>query len=46
MSLEPAVAALIGFVVLDERLGPRALVAVVLVTVAAVGASRIGEKPG
>jgi inner membrane transporter RhtA len=46
MSLEPAVAALIGFVVLGERLGPRALVAIVLVTVAAAGASRIGEKPG
>jgi inner membrane transporter RhtA len=46
MSLEPAVAALIGFVVLDERLGGRAIAAIVLVTVAAAGASRIGEKPG
>ena len=42
MSLEPAVAALVGFVVLGERLGVRALVAVLLVTVAAVGASRFG----
>ena len=40
MSLEPAVAALVGFVILDERLGLRALAAVLLVTVAAVGASR------
>ena len=42
MSLEPAVAALVGFVVLGERLGLRALAAVLLVTVAAVGASRFG----
>jgi len=46
MSLEPAVAALVGFVVLGERLGLRALAAVVLVTVAAAGASRFGEEPG
>ena len=44
MSLEPAVAALVGFVVLGERLGPRALAAVVLVTMAAAGASRFGER--
>ena len=42
MSLEPAVAALVGFVVLGETLGPRAIMAVLLVTVAAVGASRFG----
>ena len=42
MSLEPAVAALVGFVVLGERLGMRALAAVLLVTVAAIGASRLG----
>jgi inner membrane transporter RhtA len=46
MSLEPAVAALIGFVVLGERLGGRAIAAIVLVTAAAAGASRFGEKPG
>jgi inner membrane transporter RhtA len=46
MSLEPAVAALVGFVVLGERLGLRAIAAVVLVTTAAVGASRFGEKSG
>ena len=45
MSLEPAVAALVGFVVLGERLGLRVLAAVVLVTVAAAGASRFGEEP-
>jgi inner membrane transporter RhtA len=42
MSLEPAVAALVGFVVLGERLAPRAIAAVLLVTAAAVGASRFG----
>ena len=44
MSLEPAVAALIGFLILGERLGFRALAAVLLVTVAAVGASRFGGR--
>jgi inner membrane transporter RhtA len=42
MSLEPAVAALMGFIVLGERLELQALVAVLLVTVAAAGASRFG----
>lgn len=46
MSLEPAVAALVGFVVLGERLGTRSLAAIVLVTVAAAGASRFGGKRG
>lgn len=46
MSLEPAVAALLGFVVLGERLGTRSLAAIVLVTVAAAGASRFGGKHG
>ena len=44
MSLEPAVAAMIGFVILGERLGFRALAAVLLVTLAAVGASRFGGR--
>jgi inner membrane transporter RhtA len=44
MSLEPAVAALVGFVVLGELLEPRAILAVLLVTVAAVGASRFGGR--
>lgn len=42
MSLEPAVAALAGFIVLGERLGLKAVLAVVFVTVAAAGASRFG----
>jgi inner membrane transporter RhtA len=46
MSLEPAVATLVGFVVLGERLGLRALAAMVMVTVAAAGASLFGEKHG
>ena len=44
MSLEPAVAALAGLVVLGERLGLRAVVAVVFVTVAAAGASLFGRQ--
>jgi len=40
MSVEPAVAAIVGLVVLRESLGPRALVAIVLVTLASVGAAR------
>jgi inner membrane transporter RhtA len=43
MSLEPAVAALAGLLVLGERLGLRAAAAVLLVTVAAAGASRFGK---
>ena len=42
MSLEPAVAALIGFVVLGELLDLRSVAAILLVTVAAAGASRFG----
>ena len=44
MSLEPAVAALLGFVVLGERLGLRSIAAIVLVTAAAAGASRFGGQ--
>jgi len=40
MSLEPAIGALVGFVVLGERLGPRAISAVVLVVIASAGAAR------
>lgn len=39
MSLDPAVAALMGFLVLGERLEPRSIAAVLLVTAAAAGAS-------
>jgi inner membrane transporter RhtA len=40
MSLEPAVAALAGFVVLNEDLLPREIVAIALVVVASAGAAR------
>ena len=39
LSLEPAIAAVVGFVILGEELGCSAITAVLLVTVAAVGAS-------
>jgi inner membrane transporter RhtA len=42
MSLEPGVAALVGFLVLGELLDWRAVAAIVLVTVAAAGASLFG----
>jgi inner membrane transporter RhtA len=45
MSLEPAVAALVGFVILRQVLNPRALIALVLVTAASLGASRDGPPP-
>ena len=44
MSLEPAVAALMGFLVLGERLGLKAILAVLLVTGAAVGASSFARR--
>ena len=40
MSLEPAMAALAGFIVLDETLASRELVAIVLVVTASAGAAR------
>jgi inner membrane transporter RhtA len=43
MSLEPAVAALAGLVVLGQRLGARELVAIALVVVASAGAAALGE---
>jgi len=45
LSLEPAIAALAGFVVLGQDLGVRELVAIVLVTAASVGASIGAEVP-
>jgi inner membrane transporter RhtA len=44
MSLEPAVAALAGLVVLGELLEPRAVVAILFVTVAAAGASLFARR--
>ncbi len=43
MSLEPGVAALIGIVLLHEQLELRAVIALVLVTVASVGAARFSK---
>jgi inner membrane transporter RhtA len=40
MSLEPAIAALAGLVVLDQHLGTRDFAAIVLVIVASIGATR------
>jgi inner membrane transporter RhtA len=45
LSLEPAVAALSGFVFLDEHLGLRSWTAIGLVVVASAGAAS-GQKPG
>ncbi len=43
MSLEPAMAALVGFVVLGEVLGEREIAAIALVVVASAGAARTAE---
>ncbi|HTD10290.1 MAG TPA: EamA family transporter [Solirubrobacteraceae bacterium] len=45
MSLEPAIAALAGFLVLGQSLSARALLGIALVVVASVGASRSAIKP-
>ena len=45
MSLEPAVAALAGLVVLGQRLGARDLVAIALVVAASVGVTRGAPPP-
>jgi inner membrane transporter RhtA len=45
MSLEPAMAALAGFIVLDEGLATRELVAIVLVVAASAGAARGAVVP-
>ena len=44
MSLEPAIATLLGFVILDEVLAFREMTAVLLVTAAAVGASKFQKQ--
>jgi len=48
MSLEPAIAALVGFVILREGLGARALIAMGLVILASLGSSRsvVSEPTG
>jgi inner membrane transporter RhtA len=48
MSLEPAAAAISGWIILDQRLGPTEVVALVLVSLASVGitlTSRPSEEP-
>jgi inner membrane transporter RhtA len=45
MSLEPAAAALAGFIVLDEALAARELVAIALVVAASAGAARGARVP-
>jgi inner membrane transporter RhtA len=45
MSLEPAIAALVGWLVLREILELRAIIALALVTTAAIGATRWGASP-
>ena len=45
MSLEPAMAALAGFIILDEGLATRELVAIVLVVAASAGAARGARVP-
>jgi inner membrane transporter RhtA len=42
MSLEPAVAAIAGFAILGERLGPRALGAMLLISIASAGVTAEG----
>jgi inner membrane transporter RhtA len=44
VALNPAIAALVGFVLLGEGLGFRSLAAILLVTTAAVGAARFGTE--
>ncbi len=44
MSLEPGVAALAGFVVLGQALGPRELAAITLVVTASVGVTRAASR--
>lgn len=46
MSLEPGVAALLGFLVLREVLRPTQLVAILLITTASVGATALGGARG
>ncbi len=45
MSLEPAVAALIGLIALGQELAPREIVAIALVVAASAGALRTGTGP-
>jgi inner membrane transporter RhtA len=45
MSLDPAVAAVAGFLLLGQDLGPRELIGIGLVVVASAGATSLGHRP-
>jgi inner membrane transporter RhtA len=44
MSLDPAIAALVGFVLLNQHLGPREVLAIAMVVVASAGAASLGHR--
>jgi inner membrane transporter RhtA len=44
MALDPAVAAVVGFVALDQVLGPREIVAIAMVVVASAGATFVSHR--
>jgi inner membrane transporter RhtA len=44
MSLDPAIAAVVGFVVLGQHLAPRDVVAIAMVVVASVGAAALSHR--
>ena len=44
MSLDPAIAALVGFVALDQDLGPREVIAIAMVVVASAGAASLSHR--
>ncbi len=44
LSLEPVAAAVVGFVILHETLSLRAMIAIMLVTIAAAGAAKYGHR--
>jgi inner membrane transporter RhtA len=46
MSVEPGVAALVGWIILHEALGGRGLLALVAITLAAAGSARLGAGNG
>jgi inner membrane transporter RhtA len=45
VALEPAVGSVVGFVLLDQRLGPASLLAIALVVAAGIGATVTAEPP-
>ena len=44
MSLDPAIAALVGFVALNQDLGPREVIAIAMVVVASAGAASLSHR--